>query len=103
MRRVVYAHTFERDLLRLVAQGRTRFGDALVEAKATLLLDTVETLLASYPDIGRLEPTLNLLRYSIKKTPFVVLYAATDDELHVYTVVHRRSDIPSTDLSDIEW
>jgi plasmid stabilization system protein ParE len=103
MRRILYALTFEAELGRLLEQGAPRFGRDVVVAKGRLVLETVATILRDHPRVGRLERRLNLYRYGVTDTPFVLLYDFSDVEIRIHKIVHARSNIPNTDLSTVKW
>lgn len=103
MRRILYAQTFERDLRGLLDFGVERFGRHVAEQKVALMLDAIEQRLVEYPGLGRPVQGLDLLSYHVTRTPFVLLYSHTDEELRIYTVVHARSNIPGTDVTRVEW
>ena len=103
MRRVVYSKNALQNLQRLIEQGVERFGETVARAKGRTLMTFVETRLASQPRLGQRVRELKLYKYEVRVAPLVVLYEFDDDELRVHDVVHARTDIPNTDLSEIAW
>ena len=103
MRIVKVSKTFDAALDELLSFGASRFGRRVADEKLDDVLATVRNVLAVRPQMGTFEPRLRLYRYEIRRVPFVVLFDYDDRELRLYTVVHARSDIPNTDLSEIAW
>jgi plasmid stabilization system protein ParE len=103
MRSVRYSKTFREELDSLLAQGEPQFGAAVVDAKALLVRTTITNHLAQFPATGRLEPEHGLYIWTVRRTPFVLLYDFDDAELRIHAVVHKSADRTALDLPNIEW
>ena len=103
MRRIRYALTFNRDLRELLAYGALRFGKAVADSKSDDLFATIVNVLIPRPTRGKRVRKLKVFKCEIRSAPLVILYDFDDDEIRFHTVVHARSDIPNTDLSEIAW
>ncbi len=102
MRSVRLSATFGGQLEELLAQGEPKFGAAVVEAKKQLVRAAIVNHLAAFPGTGRLEPEHGLYIWSVRRTPFVLLYDFDDAEIRVQMVVHKHSDRSGIDPASVE-
>jgi mRNA-degrading endonuclease RelE of RelBE toxin-antitoxin system len=103
MRSVRYSKTFTDEFETLLDQGELKFGSAVVDSKKRLVRSTITGHLATFPLTGRVEPEHGLYVYSVRRTPFVLLYDFDDAELRVHMVVHKGADRIMLDPSSVEW
>jgi mRNA-degrading endonuclease RelE of RelBE toxin-antitoxin system len=103
MRSIRYSKTFRDELDLLLEQGELKFGIPVVEAKQELVRMTITSHLAMYPRTGHIEPSHGLYTYTVRRTPFVLLYDFDDAELRLHMVVHKGADRTRIDPSIVEW
>jgi toxin ParE1/3/4 len=74
-------------------EGRSSEGARHVKARVQAVID----LIASYPESGQLTSTPGLRRVVVHPYPYLIFYAAKDDEVVIHGVRHaarRASSIP---------
>jgi hypothetical protein len=64
---------------------------------------TITGHLATFPLTGHIEPEHGLYIYSVRRSPFVLLYDFDDAELRIHMVVHKGADRTTVDPSTVEW
>lgn len=103
MRSIRYSRTFTDELETLLDQGEPKFGVAVVDSKKQLVRRTITKHLVDYPKTGHLEPEHGLFIYTVRRTPFVLIYDFDDAELRIHMVVHKSADRTTLDPSTVEW
>jgi mRNA-degrading endonuclease RelE of RelBE toxin-antitoxin system len=103
MRSVRYSKTFTDEFEILLDQGEVKFGSAVVESKKQLVRATITGHLATFPLTGHVEPEHGLYIYTVRRSPFVLLYDFDDDELRIHMVVHKGADRTTLDPTTVEW
>jgi plasmid stabilization system protein ParE len=103
MKRVRLSTTFTQQLDELLAQGEPKFGVAVVEQKKQLVRSTITQHLAHFPNTGRYEPEHNLFIWTVRRTPFVILYDFDETELRIHMIVHKAADRTAIEPGSVEW
>lgn len=90
MRRLIWAHPARRDLYRIAAE----FGRIDPELPIILLerIEEAPLALLDYPGLGSLTERRGIRKWPVKKTPFLLFYAARADGIEIRRVVHAASD-----------
>jgi plasmid stabilization system protein ParE len=103
MRQVRYSTTFIDQFNALLAQGEAKFGSRVVDRKRDRVYDVIDHFLVRHPNTKPPHAKLRLHLYPISKTPFVILYEATDTELLVHFIFHEHDDLRELDPTSARW
>ena len=103
MRSIRYSKTFTDELEILLDQGEPKFGPSVIASKLALVRSTITGHLAAFPLTGHREPAHGLYIYSVRRTPFVLLYDFDVAELRLHMVVHKQADRTGLDPSTVVW
>jgi hypothetical protein len=85
----------------LLEQGYPRFGECVVRDTQARVYQTIEQHLTRFPRRPR-QPGHGLCVYSVKTTPFVLLYDFDPDELRIHFIFHGVDDYSGADLNSVE-
>ena len=88
MRTVIISVEAKNQLKELTAYGLKDFEAATIKAKRTLLSSALEAL-ALMPERHPIDQAIGYRKMPIKKTPYIVVYGFTDDELQIKQILRR--------------
>src|SRR5262245_25679340 len=94
VRQIVVAPRARHDLVRLYDYLEARAGARLAQSYIDRI-DTLFDMLSEFPGLGAPRPELGPSVRSTGIWPYVILYQASDDSLHILRIVHGRRNITS--------
>jgi plasmid stabilization system protein ParE len=90
LRRLIWSNAARRDLYQIADTY-----DAVEPGLGLTLLERVEEaplLLLDYPGLGSATALPGIRKWPVRKTPFLLFYAATRDRVEIIMVRHAASD-----------
>ena len=101
MRKVIFSTTAKAQIKELLRQGRRHYSATVMTEKKTLLVTSLRNRL--FPDAHVRDAELDLYRFPVPRTPFVIFYEVTDTEIAVALVLHRHADRTPFAILETDW